>query len=115
MRVTNLGKGKLTYAVPIQTTTMIAAVDTGVVPSTITLTMDPGRSGVVRQPGTNLYTNAGTGKLMTLWLTATPAQPQRFFRVKAATPSSWVTDLVTTNVVPGQDIAVGFPETGDLP
>ena len=60
-------------------------------------------------------TNAGTGKLMTLWLTATPAQPQRFFRVKAATPSSWVTDLVTTNVVPGQDIAVGFPETGDLP
>jgi YVTN family beta-propeller protein len=61
VRATNLGKGKLTYAVPIQTTAMIAAVDTGLVPSTITLTMDPGRSGVVRQPGTNLYTNAGNG------------------------------------------------------
>jgi YVTN family beta-propeller protein len=61
VRATNQGKGKLTYAVPIQTTAMIAAVDTGLVPSTITLTMDPGRSGVVRQPGTNLFTNAGGG------------------------------------------------------
>ncbi len=61
VRVTNLGAGKLTYAVPIQTTAMIAAVDTGLVPSTITLTMDSGRSGVVRQPGTNLFTNAGGG------------------------------------------------------
>jgi len=75
VRVTNLGKGKLTYAVPIQTTAMIAAVDTGLVPSTITLTMDPGRSGVVRQSGTNLFTGAtgGNGAALNVTLSSLEA------------------------------------------
>jgi len=66
VHVDNLGAGKLTYTVPAVTTALIAGVDTGVAPSTITFTMEPGRTNVVRQPGTNIFTGAantvgGTG------------------------------------------------------
>ncbi|MBI5280157.1 MAG: hypothetical protein HY858_00640 [Candidatus Solibacter usitatus] len=59
LRVNNLGKGKLTFAVPNLNASLIAQADSGLAPSSITLTMDPGRSGVVRQPGTNLSFNFG--------------------------------------------------------
>ena len=59
-QVTNLGRGKLTFSVPNATTALIAEVSSGLAPANVRFTMDPGRSGVVRQPGTNLYTNAGT-------------------------------------------------------
>ncbi len=65
VRVNNAGKGKLTFAVPStlpgnsQAAVVIAATS-GLAPSTVTFSMDPGRSGVVRTPGTNLYTGAGT-------------------------------------------------------
>lgn len=61
VRVNNLGQGKLTYTVPVVTTALIAQVDTGVAPSTITFTMEPGRTAVVRQAGTNIFTGAGNG------------------------------------------------------
>ncbi|MBN8734042.1 MAG: hypothetical protein J0L64_26125, partial [Acidobacteria bacterium] len=61
VRVNNLGLGKLTYTVPVVTTALIAEVDTGVAPSTITFTMEPGRTAVVRQAGTNIFTGAGNG------------------------------------------------------
>ena len=61
VRVDNLGQGKLTYTVPVVTTALIAQVDTGVAPSTITFTMEPGRTAVVRQAGTNLFTGATGG------------------------------------------------------
>ena len=61
VRVSNIGKGKLTYTVSNPTTAVVADVTTGNVPSTITFTMDSGRANVTRLPGTNLYTGAGGG------------------------------------------------------
>jgi DNA-binding beta-propeller fold protein YncE len=64
VRINNIGGGTLTFAVP-QTipngsSALIATATSGVAPSTITFTMDPGRSGVARTVGTNLYTGGGS-------------------------------------------------------
>jgi len=61
VRVNNLGKGKLTFSVPVVTTALISQLTTGVAPTTITFVMEPGRAGVARQAGTNLFTGAGGG------------------------------------------------------
>jgi DNA-binding beta-propeller fold protein YncE len=60
LNINNVGGGTLTFAVPqgLQTA-IVATASSGLAPSTITFTMDPGRSSVVRTPGTNLYTGAG--------------------------------------------------------
>lgn len=61
--INNIGGGSLTFAVPSTisggSAALAATATSGVAPSTITFTMDPGRSGVIRTPGTNLYTGAG--------------------------------------------------------
>jgi DNA-binding beta-propeller fold protein YncE len=60
LNINNIGGGYLTFAVPQNLPTSIVATATsGLAPSSITFTMDPGRSSVVRTPGTNLYTGAG--------------------------------------------------------
>jgi YVTN family beta-propeller protein len=66
LNINNLGGGTLTFAVP-QTlaTAVVATASSGLAPSTITFTMDPGRSSVIRTAGTNLYTGAGTGTVAT--------------------------------------------------
>jgi YVTN family beta-propeller protein len=61
VRVNNLGQGKLTYSVPVVTTALTASVDSGVAPSTVTFTMEPGRAGVNRLAGTNVFTGAAGG------------------------------------------------------
>ena len=61
VKIGNLGKGRLTFSIPNTTTALVMQQTSGVVPSSINFTMEPGRSGVVRQPGTNLFTNAGGG------------------------------------------------------
>jgi YVTN family beta-propeller protein len=61
LRVNNLGSGKLTYTVPVATTALITEVTSGLAPSTINFIMEPGRTGVQRQPGTNVFTAAGGG------------------------------------------------------
>lgn len=61
VKVSNLGAGRVTFNVPAVTPALVSQVDTGLAPATITFTMEPGRSGVVRQPGTNLFTGAGSG------------------------------------------------------
>lgn len=62
--INNAGQGTLTFSVPNPGNALEAQAVSGMAPSSITFTMDPGRSGVIRQPGTNLYTggaaNAGT-------------------------------------------------------
>lgn len=60
LRVNNLGQGKLTYSVPGAGASLVAEVSSGVTPSTITFTMETGRTGVIRQAGTNLTTGAAT-------------------------------------------------------
>ncbi|HEU0122324.1 MAG TPA: hypothetical protein VFQ91_17470 [Bryobacteraceae bacterium] len=61
VNVSNLGKGRLTYSIPNTTTAVVTQLTSGVAPSAVTFTMEPGRSGVVRQPGTNLFTSATGG------------------------------------------------------
>lgn len=56
MKVSNLGKGKLTFSVPSLAAALVAQVASGLAPSTVTFTMDPGRVNVNRRPGTNVYT-----------------------------------------------------------
>ena len=60
VRIANAGGGRLTFAVPNTGAALVAQVTTGVAPSTITFTMEPGRAGVVRQAGTNLYTGTAS-------------------------------------------------------
>lgn len=61
LQINNLGQGKLTYSVASGTDAAVEySISSGVAPSTITFTMDPGRSGVTRLAGTNLYTGAST-------------------------------------------------------
>jgi DNA-binding beta-propeller fold protein YncE len=61
LKVNNLGKGRLTYSVTNPgTAAVVYQQSSGLAPSNITFTMEPGRSGVARQPGTNMWTGAGT-------------------------------------------------------
>jgi DNA-binding beta-propeller fold protein YncE len=61
LNVNNIGKGKLTYTVATNPgAALVYQQSSGLAPSAITFTMEPGRSGVVRQPGTNIWTGAGT-------------------------------------------------------
>jgi DNA-binding beta-propeller fold protein YncE len=61
LRINNLGKGRLTYTVAATTSAaLVYQQASGLAPSAITFSMEPGRSGVLRQPGTNLWTGAGT-------------------------------------------------------
>jgi YVTN family beta-propeller protein len=60
--INNLGKGKLSYSVAPSTNSaaLVYQQSSGLAPSAVTFTMEPGRSGVVRQAGTNIWTGAGT-------------------------------------------------------
>lgn len=60
LRIFNAGKGTLTFSVPDATAALIAQASSGVAPSTIEFTMEPGRTSVTRQYGTNLYSGAVT-------------------------------------------------------
>jgi DNA-binding beta-propeller fold protein YncE len=61
LQINNIGKGKLTYTVSTNPgAALVYSQSSGLAPSAITFTMEPGRSGVVRQPGTNIWTGAGT-------------------------------------------------------
>jgi DNA-binding beta-propeller fold protein YncE len=61
LKINNIGGGELTYAVPSTVPTALTVnTSSGLAPATLTFTMDPGRSAVVRVPGTNLYSGAGT-------------------------------------------------------
>jgi YVTN family beta-propeller protein len=58
LKVSNLGKGKLTFSMPNLAAGLIGEVRSGVAPSSITFTMDPGRTvGLNRRPGTNVSGN----------------------------------------------------------
>jgi len=63
VQVTNIGGGMLTFAAPSPAATLAPALEitasSGLAPAKLTFTMDPGRSGVTRIVGTNLYTGAG--------------------------------------------------------
>lgn len=58
LRVNNIGKGKLTFSVPDTTAALVAQASSGVAPASIQFTLEPGRTNVTRQYGTNLYSGA---------------------------------------------------------
>ncbi len=60
VQINNLGSGKLTFAINTISSALTTAVSSGVAPSTVMFTMEPGRLNVVRQAGTNLATGAAT-------------------------------------------------------
>ena len=63
LRINNLGKGKLNYSVPNLNASLTSEVTTGVAPSSIRFTLDPGgrtAAPVNRQSGTNLSTGGQT-------------------------------------------------------
>ena len=60
VQINNLGGGKLTFAINTISSALTTAVSSGVAPSTVMFTMEPGRLNVVRQAGTNLTTGAAT-------------------------------------------------------
>jgi YVTN family beta-propeller protein len=75
IRINNLGKGRLTFGVPTADASVVAQADTGVAPGTITFSMEPGRTGVSRQYGTNLYSGGGASNSGTA-LTLNLASPE---------------------------------------
>ena len=60
LAIKNLGKGSLSYSIPNITAALVTEIENGRAPSSISFVMEPGRSGIVRQAGTNLF-NAGGG------------------------------------------------------
>ncbi len=60
VRVLNLGQGRLTFSVPDTTAALVAEASSGVAPATITFTLEPGRTSLTRQYGTNLYSGAAS-------------------------------------------------------
>jgi DNA-binding beta-propeller fold protein YncE len=60
VRINNLGKGRLTFSVPNTGAALVAIAESGLAPAKIRFIMEPGRSGVQRRPGTNIWTSAGT-------------------------------------------------------
>jgi DNA-binding beta-propeller fold protein YncE len=61
LNVNNAGQGKLTYTVTsTNNAALIYQQSSGLAPSTITFTMEPGRTGITRQAGTNIW-SGGTG------------------------------------------------------
>jgi DNA-binding beta-propeller fold protein YncE len=64
LKINNIGGGTLTFSAPSTVTNgtpaLVLSASSGVAPSTVTFTMDPGRTpGVARTPGTNLFTGGG--------------------------------------------------------
>ncbi|HUK17291.1 MAG TPA: hypothetical protein VLW65_12795 [Bryobacteraceae bacterium] len=75
LQINNLGKGKLTFGVASGTNAAVEyAIKSGVAPSSITFTMDPGRSGVTRQAGTNMFTGAASSSGTPLNVTLSSAE-----------------------------------------
>jgi hypothetical protein len=61
LKINNAGQGKLTYTVSsTNNAALIYQQSSGLAPSAITFTMEPGRTGVTRQAGTNIW-SGGTG------------------------------------------------------
>ncbi len=61
VHISNIGGGRLTFAVQVPAAVgqaLIVNATSGLAPSSINFTMDPGRSTVIRSPGTNIFTGS---------------------------------------------------------
>ncbi len=75
LKIVNAGSGTLTFSVPDATAALVAQASSGVAPASIAFTMEPGRTSVTRQYGTNLYSGAvaNTGTPVSLNLSSPDA------------------------------------------
>jgi hypothetical protein len=75
VKIENVGRGSLTFSVPDTTAALIAQTRSGVAPSEIEFTLEPGRTNVTRQYGTNLYSGGATnqGNALTINLASNDA------------------------------------------
>jgi DNA-binding beta-propeller fold protein YncE len=108
LRINNAGGGTLTFAVPSLAAANAPALEistaSGLAPSAVTFTMDPGRSAVVRIPGTNLYTGGGasnSGSIVNLQLVSpnainVPPTIQVFMNYRDSTMRGVIYPLPTT-------------------
>jgi len=79
LNINNAGQGKLTYTIAsTSNAALVYQQSSGLAPSTITFTMEPGRTGITRQAGTNIW-SGGTG------VTAVAGTP---FTVTLASPEA---------------------------
>jgi YVTN family beta-propeller protein len=62
VRIQNLGGGRLTFSVPDTTAALVAQASSGMAPSEIEFLLEPGRTSVTRQFGTNLYSGGATNQ-----------------------------------------------------
>jgi len=60
MKINNIGAGTLTFAVQDTGSALESRAVSGMAPANVVFTMDPGRGGVTRLAGTNLYTGGAT-------------------------------------------------------
>ena len=75
LQINNLGQGKLTFTVASGTSAAVEySISSGVAPSSITFTMDPGRSGVTRLAGTNMFTGAASSSGSPINITLSSAE-----------------------------------------
>ena len=61
VKINNLGGGKVTFTVPIISPALVTEVTTGLAPSIVNFVMEPGRTGVRRLAGTNLFIGGAGG------------------------------------------------------
>lgn len=75
VKIQNMGRGSLTFSVPDTTAALVAQTTSGVAPSEIEFTLEPGRTSVTRQYGTNLYSGGATnqGNALTINLASNDA------------------------------------------
>jgi len=108
VRVNNIGGGTLTFAVPQTNAALEVSTSTGVAPGVVTFTMDPGRSAVVRTPGTNLYSGVttvggvgnGTGAAVNIYLVSSnainiPPTIRVYMNYRDSTQRGWIFPIPT--------------------
>jgi YVTN family beta-propeller protein len=78
LKVLNIGDGKASFSISTPTTALVTSMTSAVAPGTVDFVMDPGRSGVQRLPGTNLFTNANGGGGAPINITVSSAQAINF-------------------------------------
>ena len=77
LKVNNLGKGRLTFnVISPGTAAVVYKQSSGLAPANVTFTMEPGRSGVVRQAGTNIWTGGTAGTSQGTALNITLSSPE---------------------------------------
>ncbi|HET8547136.1 MAG TPA: hypothetical protein VFL57_03990, partial [Bryobacteraceae bacterium] len=78
LKIMNIGGGRASFSISTPTTALVTTMTSAVAPATVDFVMDPGRGGVQRLPGTNLFVNAAGGGGAPINVTIASAQAINF-------------------------------------